>query len=231
MPSDINDEERVSTVSNANSRPAAPDRTRTAPPGYINYTQGGRLEFLTDLEAYQAACIIKKVVGDLPDNEPSPAYALYDLEPLTSRASITEREIFKTRFSDHLSKLKEYLMRKDKGMFKKNAITPKTVLLVLGVALIVLGGAVAGASTAFKFDRNVVVLLGFIWIVILIQFLYLLYNYFRRRNFLRTLDTALKKVGAFEKLNEKVVADLKTGLDRRVPKRYWKRDTTSSNNA
>ncbi|KAK6538059.1 hypothetical protein TWF694_010949 [Orbilia ellipsospora] len=231
MPSDINEEERASTVSEINPQPSAPERTRTAPPGYINYAHGGRLEFLTDLEAYQAACIIKKVFGDLAEDEPSPAYALHDLQPLTSRASMSDREIFKTRFLDHLSKLKEYLLRRDKGIFTKYAWSPKTVLLILAAVLIALGGAIAGAATAYQLDGNVVVLLGFIWIIITIQFFYLLYNFIRRKSFLKTLDIALEKVGAFEKLDESVVSDIKRGVDRRVPKRYWKRDSFNSSHA
>jgi len=101
------------------------------PPTYINYAPGGRLEFLKDLDAYQAACLISKVDDEPLAYEPSPAYALTDIGTSVAPGPTNDRDIFRTRCEAHLNKLRDFLKDRSRGrLFAKVAFAQKANFMV-----------------------------------------------------------------------------------------------------
>ncbi|EPS42743.1 hypothetical protein H072_3263 [Dactylellina haptotyla CBS 200.50] len=218
LTSNANDEESTGTPE---ARPDPPARSRTAPPKYINYTPGGRLEFLKDLEAYQTACLIKKVV-DIPDADPSPAYALDDINTVPAPEVTDDKEVFKIRLLHHLSRMKEYLQARRKGTVTNIAITEKSRLIISAVLLILIAGATVTWVLALKrYDSVIFVLIG-LWAIIVLQALWTGHKYWQKRRMLSLINSVSVKVSAFEKLNDKTVQALKRGTDRGIPKAYWR---------
>ncbi|KAK6536175.1 hypothetical protein TWF281_000421 [Arthrobotrys megalospora] len=210
----VDDEE---TVSNAPIPP--PARSKTAPPTYIKYTPGGRLEFLKDIEAYQAACLINKVV-DSPINDPAPAYTLHDFGNPNSPEPSGDKEVFRARFQEKLTKLKESMQHRGKGVLTKKALSEKASLLICGVILVVLAGLMA-AWVLLLHHVGFLIFLGILWVATLLKFFYTGWGYYHKRRMLRAINVALEKVDMFEKLDDKTVQAIKTGVEHAVPRNYW----------
>jgi len=58
--------------------------------------------------------------------------------------------------------------------------------------------------------------------VILAQFIYAIRRYSNSRGLLRTIDAALEKIAVFEKLDAKMVSEIKQGTENKIPPTYWK---------
>ncbi|KAK6509179.1 hypothetical protein TWF481_003940 [Arthrobotrys musiformis] len=220
-----NDEE---TASNAPVPP--PARSQTAPPpSYTKFTPGGRLEFLKDIEAYQAACLINKVV-EIPIDDPAPAYDLHEFANTTTPPNPPDdKEVFRVKFQKKLSELKEFLQRRPCGNSKltRNALSEKGILLICAVILILLGGF-AAAWVAIFHHVALVVTLGIVWVATLVKFLYTGWRYYHKRKLLTAINAALLKVDNFERLEDGTVRVIKKGAMRAVPGSYWVESAISS---
>ncbi|KAF3160450.1 hypothetical protein TWF788_003133 [Orbilia oligospora] len=238
-------------ASNANDEEAAtndpippPTRTPTAPPGYTTYTPGGRFEFLKDIEAYQAACLINKVV-DFPVDDPAPAYGSFFyrcscLEYLGTRVltksshcinlddipnaipsePIDDKQIFRAKFQKKLSELKEFLQRRSNWRLTKTTLSDKDMLLICAAILTLIGVFVA-VWAAVLHHITLIVTLGIFWVATLIKFCLTGWRYYNKRKLLGVINVALLKVDNFERLDDRIVRGIKQGVDRAVPGSYW----------
>ncbi|KAK6357402.1 hypothetical protein TWF718_001714 [Orbilia javanica] len=210
-----------------------PARSQTAPPIYIKFTPGGRLEFLKDIEAYQAACLINKVV-ETPTEDPAPAYDLHDFPNAGPSGPPDDREMFRSGFQKKLSEMQEFLRRRPNGRLTKTALSEKGLLLVCAVALVLIAGLMVVWVLAFH-HITLLVTFGIVWVATLIKFCYTGWRYYHKRRMLNYINTALTKVDNFERLDDRTVKGLKKGVEHAVPRSYWadsaltaRRDRTSS---
>ncbi|KAF3122396.1 hypothetical protein TWF569_007089 [Orbilia oligospora] len=213
-------------ASNANDEEAAtnvpippPTRTQTAPPGYTTYTPGGRFEFLKDIEAYQAACLINKVV-DFPVNDPAPAYDLDDVPNVIPSEPTDDKQIFRAKFQKKLSELKEFLQRRSNLRFTKTTLSDKAMLLICAAILTLIGAFVA-VWAAVLHHITLIVTLGILWVATLIKFCLTGWRYYNKRKLLGVINVALLKVDNFERLDDRTVRGIRKGVDRAVPGSYW----------
>ncbi|KAF3312977.1 hypothetical protein TWF173_006364 [Orbilia oligospora] len=213
-------------ASNANDEEAAtnspippPTRTQTAPPEYTTYTPGGRFEFLKDIEAYQAACLINKVV-DFPVDDPAPAYDLDDIPNVIPSEPTDDKQIFRAKFQKKLSELKEFLQRRSNLRFTKTTISDKAMLLICAAILALIGAFVA-VWAAVLHHITLIVTLGILWVATLIKFCLTGWRYYTKRKLLGVINVALLKVDNFERLDDRTVRGIKKGVDRAVPWSYW----------
>ncbi|KAK6516459.1 hypothetical protein TWF506_006365 [Arthrobotrys conoides] len=198
---------------------APPTRTQTAPPGYTKLTPGGKLEFLRDIEAYQAACLIKKVV-DIPVEEPAPAYDLHDFPNTSASEPSDDKEVFRAKFQKKLSELKECIERRVNGKSSKRALSDKAILLICAAILLLIGGF-AGVWVAVLHHIALIVTLGILWVATLIKFCCTGWSYYHKRKFLTVINVTLLKVDSFERLDEQTVKGIKRGVDHALPGSYW----------
>ncbi|KAF3174560.1 hypothetical protein TWF225_004080 [Orbilia oligospora] len=213
-------------ASNANDEEAAtntpippPTRTQTAPPGYTTYTPGGRFEFLKDIEAYQAACLINKVV-DFPVDDPAPAYDLDDIPNVIPSEPTDDKQIFRAKFQKKLSELKEFLQRRSNLRFTKTTLSDKAMLLICAAILTLIGAFVA-VWAAVLHHITLIVTLGILWVATLIKFCLTGWRYYNKRKLLGVINVALLKVDNFERLEDRTVRGIRKGVDRTVPGSYW----------
>ncbi|RVD80970.1 uncharacterized protein DFL_008853 [Arthrobotrys flagrans] len=209
-----NDEE---TASNAAIPP--PARTQTAPPTYTKFTPGGRLEFLKDIEAYQAACLINKVV-DIPADDPAPAYALHDFPNAGPSKPTDDKEIFRANFQKKLCELKEFIQRRPNGRLTKTGLSEKAILLICAVILVLIAGFVA-AWVIVIHQIALLVTLAAVWVATLIMFCYTGWRYYNKRKLLNFINVALLKVDNFERLDDRTVEVIKKAINHAVPASYW----------
>ncbi|KAF3916643.1 hypothetical protein ABW20_dc0104645 [Dactylellina cionopaga] len=219
----LDDEEAVPNSNGPEPQQGPPAHSTTGPPpppNYTSYHPGGILEFVKDIEAYQAACLIHKVV-DNPIDElgPSPAYALDDFENVITADTGGYKEVFRARFQERLMKLDDYLRKRPQGTVKR-FLSDKVKLLISFIVLIVAaGGAVAVAVTLWQ--RAFTFVFITVWAVAFLYFLRTGWQYYHKRRLLKAIKTALEKVDKFESLDGKTIQVIKHGAENGVPKSYW----------
>ncbi|KAK6362949.1 hypothetical protein TWF730_000400 [Orbilia blumenaviensis] len=205
------------TASNAPIPPTT--RTATDPPSYIKYTPGGRLEFLKDIEAYQAACLINKVMGGSMD-DPAPAYDSHEFANANSQDIPDDKEVFRARFQAKLCQIQEYTQRRRKGTIIKAALSDKALLLLYGSILILVGGFMAVWIIVFH-HIGFLVFLGVVVIAALIKFFVTGWRFYHKKKMVKAIDAALSKVDRFERLDDWAVKDIKSGIQHIIPRSYW----------
>ncbi|KAF3930916.1 hypothetical protein ABW19_dt0207230 [Dactylella cylindrospora] len=192
-------------------------RTRTAPPIYLKYTPGGKDEFIRDVNAYQAACLIYKTLDGVADELPvpdSPAPEYNPNDPNAARNSVDEANVFRTRFLEVLVKLKDFMANQKRRL----PDSLRFLLYVIALFALAAGGVI---WLVFIKSTMVIAFVIILWLIIFIHFMFTVWKFYYRRRLIRAIDMALDKVERFERLDDKVVADIKRGVYHVVPKTYW----------
>jgi len=191
------------------------NRIRTAPPVYSKIRAGSRDEFIRDINAYQAACIIHKTIDGVLDELPAevPSYHATEFSNTSSRRSVGEAEIFRIRFLDVMTKLHAY-------MHEKRGLSDSVVSAMFIIALLVIvGGGVAWGAVIGSITIVAIVLL--VGVIILGHLIYTIYRYYCKRKLFKAIDVAMAKVKKFERLDDKTVEHIKRGVLEAVPGTYW----------